>query len=193
MVVFQTPEMICYDYRHCYGSEKKGKGILCEIWPKKSVFFTSVSAWHLIVLCLPGKNWEDSWRRSSLSKADQLIQQWWLPCNFWMAQSPCSLLNENNFQFGRIVTSHYLPSCLSWVDGVKLWRLYACRHPMLNHQIKSNHIHLYLMRNYMDSLPMHIFWSWAMLKDIFQFIKRPIWETVYVWLFLLFMKTVRPI
>ena len=47
---------------------------------------------------------EDGWSKFALSKAGQLIQQWWLPCIFWMAQSPCSLLNENNFQFRRIVS-----------------------------------------------------------------------------------------
>ena len=31
--------------------------------------------------------------RFSLSKAGQPIQQWWLLCNFWMAQSPCSLFD----------------------------------------------------------------------------------------------------
>ena len=46
---------------------------------------------------------EDGWSRFPLSKAGQLIQQWWLPCNFWMAQSPCSLLDVNNFQFRHIV------------------------------------------------------------------------------------------
>ena len=44
---------------------------------------------------------KDYWSRFSLSKAGQLIQQWWLPCNFWMAQSPCRLLNKNyQFFFG---------------------------------------------------------------------------------------------
>ena len=38
-----------------------------------------------------------------MSKAGQLIHQWWLPCNFWMAQSSCSLLNEHNFKFRQIV------------------------------------------------------------------------------------------
>ena len=40
---------------------------------------------------------EDGWSWFSLSKAGQLIQQWWLPWNFWVTQSQCSLLNENNF------------------------------------------------------------------------------------------------
>ena len=53
------------------------------------------------------------------------------------------------------------------------------------------YIHLYLMKNYMDSLPMYIFGSWAMFKDFFlQFINRRIWDTVYIWIFWLFMKTV---
>ena len=36
---------------------------------------------------------EDGWSRFSLSKGGQLIQQWWPPCNFWMAQShaACSM------------------------------------------------------------------------------------------------------
>ena len=53
---------------------------------------------------------EDGWSRFSLSKAGQLIQQWWLPCNFLMAQSPCNSLNENNFQFGGIVSVILLES-----------------------------------------------------------------------------------
>ena len=36
------------------------------------------------------------------SKAGQLIQQWWLPCDFLMAQWQCSLLDGNNLQFKRI-------------------------------------------------------------------------------------------
>ena len=31
---------------------------------------------------------EDSWSKFPLSKADKLLQQWCLPCNFWMAQPP---------------------------------------------------------------------------------------------------------
>ena len=36
---------------------------------------------------------KDGWSRFSLSKAGQLIQQWWLPCNFKMAKShaACSM------------------------------------------------------------------------------------------------------
>ena len=36
---------------------------------------------------------EDAWSRFSWSKAGQLIQQWWLLCNFCMAQShtACSM------------------------------------------------------------------------------------------------------
>ena len=48
---------------------------------------------------------KDGWSRFSLSIAGQLIQQWCLLCNFWMAQSQCSLLNENNFQLRRILLS----------------------------------------------------------------------------------------
>ena len=37
---------------------------------------------------------EDGWSRFSLSKADQLIQQLWIQCNFWMAQSHAACLME---------------------------------------------------------------------------------------------------
>ena len=37
-VVFQTPERICYDYRHYYGSEKKGKGVFLVKFDLKIVF-----------------------------------------------------------------------------------------------------------------------------------------------------------
>ena len=30
-VVFQTPDRICYDYGHSYGSEKNSKVFFCEI------------------------------------------------------------------------------------------------------------------------------------------------------------------
>ena len=73
---------------------------------------------------------EDGWSRFSLFKASQLIQQWWLPCNFWMAQSPCRLLDENNFQFGRMVeymfggfvSHHQTPA---WVNIMSKFQLYS--------------------------------------------------------------------
>ena len=61
---------------------------------------------------------EDGWSRFPLFKAGQLIQQWWLPCIFWMAQSSCSLLDENNFQFRHIVPCHYL----NWSVIYPLWK-----------------------------------------------------------------------
>ena len=61
----------------------------------------SHSPGQLFSLSLVGA--EDGWSSLPLSKAGQLIQEWWLPCNFWMVQSPCSLLNENNYLFRRIV------------------------------------------------------------------------------------------
>ena len=45
---------------------------------------------------------KDGRSRFPLFKASQLIHQWWILCNL-MAQSLCSLLNENNFQFRRIL------------------------------------------------------------------------------------------
>ena len=48
-VVFQTPERICYDYRHYYGSEKKGE---CVVLVKKDL---------IIVFSLPASGRDTKW------------------------------------------------------------------------------------------------------------------------------------
>ena len=125
-ITFSTRIPLLWKYTGHYTVIKASKNVLC---PKERKLFgntlwveslsdsadtqlsllrrhRSHSPGRLFLLSLVAA--EDGWSRFFLSKAGQLIQQWWLPCKFWIAQSPCRLLNENNFHFrctvGRVNT-----------------------------------------------------------------------------------------